>query len=218
MPTVSKRKRKRKKKRWTNAEAKTFLVSAREDGDPLYAAYVLVVVMAMRKGEVLGLPEDAADFDVLELDISYQLQRVGRQLLHRETKTESSDDTLPLPPIATTALRLRQKDRKDDQAAADDAWLETGLMFTTRYGTPIEPRNFNRAWDARCQKAGVPKITVHDGRRSCASLLADLGVHPSVIMRVLRHARMDVTMEVYTEVSDESVRKALKRLSKGIDG
>ena len=31
-------------------------------------------------------------------------------------------------------------------------------MFTTRWGSPIEPRNFNRSFDARCAKAGVPRI------------------------------------------------------------
>jgi integrase len=41
---------------------------------------------------------------------------------------------------------------------------------------PIEPRNFNRSWNARCAKAGVRKITVHDGRRTCATLLVDLDV------------------------------------------
>jgi integrase len=51
----------------------------------------------------------------------------------------------------------------------------------TRHGTPIEPRNFLRSWDARCAKAGAPKITVHDGRRSRASLLVDPGVHPLAV-------------------------------------
>jgi integrase len=66
-----------------------------------------------------------------------------------------------------------------NQGAAGDAWQNSrGLVLTTRYGTPIEPRNFNRSWDACCAKASVRKITVHDGRRSCGTLLADLDVHP----------------------------------------
>ncbi|RDI25361.1 tyrosine-type recombinase/integrase [Lentzea flaviverrucosa] len=97
------------------------------------------------------------------------------------------------------------------------SWQESDLLFTTRHGTPIEPRNFNRSWDRRCEKAGVPKITVHDGRRSCASLLAELNVHPSVIMRILRHANIRVTMEIYTEISDEETRKALQQLSESLD-
>jgi integrase len=46
--------RKRKGKAWSTEEARRFLESARSDGDPLYAAYVLVLVCGLRKGEVLG--------------------------------------------------------------------------------------------------------------------------------------------------------------------
>ncbi|QUQ67085.1 tyrosine-type recombinase/integrase [Kutzneria sp. CA-103260] len=97
------------------------------------------------------------------------------------------------------------------------SWQESGLLMTTRHGTPIEPRNFLRSWDRRCEKAGVPKITIHDGRRSCVSLLVEMGVHPRVIMRILRHANMKITMELYAEASDESVREALDKLSEGFD-
>jgi integrase len=57
-------------------------------------------------------------------------------------------------------------------------------------------------------------ITVHDTRHTCATLLAALDVHPRVAMQVLRHAQTDVTMNVYTEVSDGKTLKALKRLGK----
>jgi integrase len=91
-------------------------------------------------------------------------------------------------------------------------WAETELVFTTRTGRPIEPRNINRRFDARCEKAGVRRIRVHDTRHTCGSLLAALDVHPRVAMQVLRHAQISITMEIYTEVPDEVTRAALKRL------
>jgi len=111
-----------------------------------------------------------------------------------------------------TALRLRADRKKADRLRVGDAWQGSNLIFTTQYGTPIEPRNFNRSWDARINKAGVPKITPHDGRRTCASLLADLDVHPRVAMAILRHAQIAVTMEIYTQVSSKKTREALKKL------
>ena len=48
--------RTRKVKPWTAEEARQFLESAKRDQDPLYAAYVLILVMGLRKGEVVGLP------------------------------------------------------------------------------------------------------------------------------------------------------------------
>jgi integrase len=72
--------------------------------------------------------------------------------------------------------------------------------------------------DARCRTAGVRKITVHDARRTCGSLPADLNVHPRVATRILRHAQFAITMEIYTEVSTKSTRDALKKLGDSLDG
>jgi integrase len=68
------------------------------------------------------------------------------------------------------------------RAAAGDRWIETGFVFTTAVGTPFEPRNFNRRFDTRCARSDVRKITVHDVRHTCATLLAALDVHPRVAM------------------------------------
>lgn len=99
--------RARKPQAWTSDEARAFLESARADGDPLYALYVLVLVLGLRKGEALGLAWKEVDLDVGELAVRWQVQRVHRELLRRETKTEASDATLPLPALCVTALRFR---------------------------------------------------------------------------------------------------------------
>ena len=70
---------------------------------------------------------------------------------------------------------------------------------------------------ARIPKARIPRISVHDARRTCGSLLADLDVHPRVAMQILRHADFKVTMEIYTQVSSKQTRDALKRLSDSLD-
>nr|WP_239404849.1 hypothetical protein [Frankia sp. Cj3] len=44
-----------------------------------------------------------------------------------------------------------------------------------------------------------------------------LDVHPRVIMRVLRHANIDVTMEIYAQASSAKTREALNRLSESLD-
>jgi integrase len=210
--------RRRTRPAWSSDHARRFLESAKTDDDPLYAAYVLVLVLGLRKGEVLGLTEDDIDLDAGELTVGRQLQRVGRQLLHRETKTAASDATMPLPDICLTALGGRLARKQHDREHAGITWRGSPLVFTTRYGAAIEPRNFNRRWDARIAKAGVPKITVHDARRTCATLLVDLDVHPRVIMKILRHADFAVTMEIYSQASSDATRNALKRLGESLDG
>jgi len=42
---------------------------------------------------------------------------------------------------------------------------------------------------------------------------ATLDVHPRVAMAILRHSRIAITMETYTQVPDKVTRAALRRLS-----
>ena len=59
--------------------------------------------------------------------------------------------------ICAAALKLRAEAKRADRERAGQDWqeCEPQLVFTTKLGTPIEPRNFNRAWDARCRRSGV---------------------------------------------------------------
>ena len=210
----SRREPKRKRLSWTVEEARRFLESARRDDDVLYPAYVLVLALGLRKGELLGLTWELVDLDAAELYVGEQVQRVGGQLLRRETKTETSEAPLPLPDLCTAALKLRRQQQDANREQAGDAWTDSGLVFTTLHGTPIEPRNFNRSFDRRIRQAGVSKITVHGARKTCGSLLAALDVHPRVAMQILRHSKIAVTMEIYTEIPSAATRDALRKLGR----
>ncbi|MFI6790905.1 tyrosine recombinase XerC [Nonomuraea sp. NPDC050383] len=218
LPSPSTTKKKRQHAAWTVDEARKFLVHLREVDDPLYAAYVLILVLGLRRGEVLGLAWDCVDLGGEQLWISRQLTRVGGRLLHRETtKTDDSTASLPLFGLCVSALRHRRRVQEAARKAAGDGWKPSDLTFTTRTGTPIEPRNFNRAFETHCRNAGVPRIRVHDTRHTCASLLAALDVHPRVAMRILRHSQISMTMDVYTQIPSPETRKALDRLDQSLD-
>lgn len=60
-----------------------------------------------------------------------------------------------LPHICVTALRMRENDQAGARAAAGAGWIDTGLVFTTRTGTPFEPGNFSRRFETRCAEAAV---------------------------------------------------------------
>ncbi|MFD9717588.1 tyrosine recombinase XerC [Streptomyces sp. NPDC059076] len=145
--------------------------------------------------------------------------RLGNELINTDTaKTEASEAVLPLPDVCPTALRLRRQVQEAAEKAAGERWTDSDFVFTTRYGTPIEPRNFNREFNRRCERAAVRVIRVHDTRHTCASLLAALDVYPRIAMQILRHSEIAVTMEVYTHVPSAETRKALRKLGKALDG
>jgi integrase len=203
---------------WSVEEARQFLEAARSVRDPLYAAYALILVLGFRRGEALGLTWADVDLEIGEVTVRHQLQRIRRRLVHDETKTEASTAILPLPQLCVTALRLRREEQEKARANAGELWTGSDFVFTTRYGTPIEPRNFNRAFAARSVQAGVRHIRLHDTRHTCGSLLAALDVHPRVAMQILRHSKIAVTMEIYTHVPSEATRKALRKLGRHLGG
>jgi hypothetical protein len=46
--------------------------------------------------------------------------------------------------------------------------------------------------------------------------LAALDVHPRVAMQILRHSKISITMEIYTEVPEASTRDALRTLGESL--
>lgn len=149
-----------------------------------------------------------------EIGLEWQLGRVGgHPLTHKhQLKTDGSIETLPVPPIVLAALRIARTMQAERRT---DKWPKVcicgerhQLLFTTNTGQPIEPRNLKRSFDARCKKAGVRQIKIHDTRRTCGSLLAALDVHPRVAMAILRHSRIALTMEVCTGTGQDHPRCA----------
>lgn len=93
--------------------------------------------------------------------------------------------------------------------AAGERWHETGYVFTTRTGRPVEARNIYRSFGRLARTAAVPIIRLHDARHGCATLLTSQGVPPRVVMEILGHPQIGVTMNVYTHVVQDTQREAL---------
>jgi len=81
---------------------------------------------------------------------------------------------LPASPVKRCRGRPARPAEPADREHAGDRWAGTGLVFSTRFGTPIEPRNFARSFD---QRSRVRRSTIHGTRKSCGPLLTALDVH-----------------------------------------
>jgi integrase len=215
--------RSKRRNSWTVGEARQFLRSARDDNDPLYPLWVLMLVFAFRRGEVLGLIDESIDETEMLIGPEWQLVVVsGQPMKHKQQlKTDGSTDVLPIPPMCIPVIGIARDNRAKMRTEAWPVRCICGenhaLMFTTSTGMPIHPRNLRRSFDSRCRRAGVRLIRLQDTRRTTASLLRDLGVHPRVAMQILRHSRISITMEVYTDVPDPATREALGKLGNWLD-
>ncbi|RKN39524.1 site-specific integrase [Streptomyces hoynatensis] len=179
--------------------------------DRLHALYVLALVMGMRRGELLGLGWDSIDLDRGSLIVERALQRVNGALTLVKPKTRSSVRTVPLPPVVVKALEQHRERQAQERAAAGDTWTETGLVFTSRVGTALEPDNLRRSWYPLRKRLGL-ELRFHDLRHSCVTLLLDLGVPPHVVQQIAGHSGIEVTMKVYAHASLDEMRKGLDKL------
>jgi integrase len=192
------------------AQARRLLVAVQ--GDRLRAVYVLALSVGLRRGELLGLRWADVDLDGGELRVRQAVQRVAGELRFTEPKTRRSRRTLPLPALAVDALREHRARQASERLASGPAWQDSGLIFTTARGTPIEPRNLNRHWYALRDRVGLPGVRLHDLRHTCVTLLLDDGAPPHIVQAIAGHSGIQVTMTIYAHAAQEEQRKVLGSL------
>jgi integrase len=149
---------------WSSAEAGAFLEVAKDD--PLYPAFLLLLLYGLRRGEVLGLRWHDIDQEDGEIRVRQQIQRVDGELRIGPVKTTASRRNLPLLALASEALFIRSQVQAADRTELGRAWQDNGLIFTTKTGRPVEPRNLVRSFHRICTAHGLRVIKVHHLRHT----------------------------------------------------
>jgi len=196
-------------------DARALLAAA--STDRLYAVYVLALLLGLRRGELLGLRWSAVDLRRGTLRVQASLQRVGGQLAFTPPKTKRSRRAIPLPRAVVKVLREHRACQEVERASAE-MWADDDLVFTTSIGTPIEPRNLSRHFEALRERAKVRKVRFHDLRHSCASLLFELGVPLRMVMEILGHSQISTTSDIYTHVMPAQYHEVADALDAWLDG
>ena len=153
----------------TPTQAREFLDSLQ--GHRNEALYALMLSTGIRRGEVLGLRWSDIDLDTGVMKVSRQLKREGGRLVVSDTKTARSRRALYLPAPMVASLRAHRARQAAEQLAPGEPWEDSGNVFTTTIGTPIDPRNFYREFKVICRKAGLGDGHPHELRHSAASLM-----------------------------------------------
>jgi integrase len=184
-------------------EARRFLEAAKEH--PLGSLFSAALAIGLRKGEALALQWPAIDFEHGTLPVRLTLQRIkmpgekkGRLIL-KEPKRRSRR-TLNLPHSILSGLLERRQRQEEQRIMGGSRWRDNGFVFTTGIGTPLEPRNLERAFSKILAAAKLPHVRIHDLRHTAATLLLIQGVHPRVVMELLGHSQIAITMNTYSHV------------------
>jgi integrase len=206
---------KQEMKIFTPEQAKAFLDSIKDHR--LEALFLMALTLGLRRGELLGLHWSGIDLDAATLRVNYGLQRFDGKLRLVAPKTEKSRRSLPLTSLLVAALRSHRTRQLEERLALGSNWQENGFVFTSTIGTPLEPRNLNRTFDALIEKANktlkenekLPKIRLHDLRHSCATMLLSQGVPQRTLMEILGHSQISLTMNTYAHILPEMTRAAV---------
>jgi integrase len=198
-------------------EARAFLQAVR--GRRLEARWVVGIALGMRQGEVLGLHWEDVDLERGTLRVVAQLRRDADtgQLERVETKTARSRRTLPLPESVRTVLS-EHRERQEAERRDADSWADPRLVFATRLGTPIHPRNDYRSFRELIRQANLRQVRIHDLRHTAASVLLAQGVPARVVMEILGHSQISITLNTYAHVAPEVSREAADRVNHALWG
>jgi integrase len=123
------------------------------DGHRLEALFVLMLAFGLRRGEALGLSWANLDATRSTLRVTHGVKRLKRrpnsgplpddaprtELVLGQLKTARAMRTLYLSPALVEALRRHHERQDVERTQLGDAWVETGLIFTSDVGTTLLP-------------------------------------------------------------------------------
>lgn len=225
-PPVDEKKRKRERVLAT-AEIRAVWQGAERLGGPFGALVRFLLVTGQRRSEAAGIEESHLDREAAVWRLPAGANKAGRS--HDVPLSALALEILQAAELARVQpSHRRRKARPADQVAANEAEpLEPGgpFLFSTTAGRrPVS--GFSKAklqlddTIAELVKTGglpsAPKPwTLHDLRRTAATGMAEAGVAPSTLSRVLNHAEGGVT-KIYNRHSYLAEKRAALDLWAGV--
>lgn len=181
----------------TAAQARRLMKAFREM--PMGYLFMLMLVTGVRRGEALGLRWEDVDLKKGVISIRQQVQRIDGELKATEVKTDKSRRSINLSKSMVQELRAH-KAAQTKERLESAIWHDTGYVFTSNVGTPLDPRNMAKRFLSACRKAKIGTWHPHELRHTAASLMLANGVPLQVVSEILGHASIRITSDVYGHV------------------
>jgi len=184
---------------WTPTQTAAFLTAI--TGHRMHAAYHLIALRGLRRGEAAGLRWCDVDLDHQVAYISWQLQYIAGELVLCPLKTEASRRVLALDATTVQILRLHRQAQQDYCRA--NGLVPSGYVFTGADGGPLSPEYLTRTFGKLIKETGLPPVRLHDLRHGAASLALAAGADLKVIADQLGHCSIVLTADTYISVATE---------------
>jgi integrase len=179
-----------------------------------HSLWVFLVTTGVRLGEALALRW--ADIDLLEghANIRRALQRQrGAGMVFVEPKSSRGRRTVPFPPETLRALEAHRRDLDRERQRAAKLWHENDLVFPSPVGQPRDMTYLSFTFHRGLQRAGLPRLRIHDLRHTAATHLLTKHVHPKVVQDLLGHSTIAITLDTYSHVMPALAKDASALMS-----
>jgi integrase len=81
-------------------------------------------------------------------------------------------------------------------------------------GKHVKPSSLRKQFKYALEKASLPDMHFHDLRHSTATILLSMGVNVKVIQELLGHTNISITLDIYSHVTPDMQRDAMKDLDR----
>lgn len=177
-------------------------------GGRLYPILLLAVSTGMRQGEILGLLWEDVEGGAITI----------RRTIHREAGgvrygPPKGGKVRRVEVDARVSAVLKEHRRRQlEERMSAPSWASEHV-FTTPGGKPIHRAVLLQSFRRLCRREGLPEITFHELRHTCATLAARRGVHPNSVQKMLGHADVKTTLSTYSHEWPDAQKDAASSLA-----
>ncbi len=194
---------------WTPEEARQFL--GLMEGDRTYPIWAFLLGSGLRIGELVSLRWPNVDLERRRVHVVEFVSGLGYDMVPSAGKSRDAVRTVDLDDGLVRVLRAQRKLQAEERLAAAN-FIESDHVFTRQSGGPYHPVNLSKLLGRMTVEVGLPRLTAHGLRHTCATLMLANGVPPKVAAERLGHADPTLFTNLYSHVTPTMQREAADKI------
>ena len=93
----------------------------------------------------------------------------------------------------------------------------SAFVFLCKKGTPVKNSTYDTALFKICDKAQIPRFSMHVLRHTFATRCIEGGMKPKTLQIILGHSNIGITMNLYVHTTEEEKLKEIELLADALN-